>query len=48
MGYEPQSGIVFLRFTQDIVTLITRLEENFTKYELEQVSRLTSSYAIRL
>ena len=48
IGYEPQSGTVFLRFTQDIVPLITRLEENFTKYELEQVSRLTSSYAIRL
>ena len=48
IGYEPQTGIVFLRFTQDIVPLITRLEENFTKYELEQVSRLTSSYAIRL
>ena len=48
IGYESQSGIVFLRFTQDIVPLITRLEENFTKYELEQVSRLTSSYAIRL
>ena len=48
IGYEPQSGIVFLRFTQDIVPLITRLEENFTKYGLQQVSRLTSSYAIRL
>ena len=48
IGYEAQSGIVFLRFNQDIVPLITRLEENFTKYELEQVSRLTSSYAIRL
>lgn len=48
IGYEPQSGIVFLRFTQDIVPLITRLEENFTKYEIEQTARLTSSYAIRL
>ena len=48
IGYEQHSGIVFLRFTQDIVPLITRLEENFTKYELQQVSRLTSSYAIRL
>ena len=48
IGYEQQSGIVFLRFTQDIVPLITRLEENFTKYELQQVSKLTSSYAIRL
>ncbi|MBV6621192.1 replication initiation protein, partial [Acinetobacter baumannii] len=43
-----QSGIIFLRFTQDIVPLITRLEENFTKYEFQQVSRLSSSYAIRL
>ena len=48
IGYESQSGIIFLRFTQDIVPLITRLEENFTKYELQQVSRLSSSYAIRL
>ena len=48
IGYEPNSGIVFLRFTQDIVPLITRLEENFTKYELQQVAKLTSTYAIRL
>lgn len=48
IGYENDSGIVFLRFTQDIVPLITRLEENFTKYELQQVSEVTSSYAIRL
>ena len=48
IGYEPNSGIVFLRFTQDIVPLVTRLEENFTKYELQQVARLTSAYAIRL
>ena len=48
IGYETKSGIIFLRFTQDIVPLITRLEENFTKYEIQQVSRLTSTYAIRL
>lgn len=48
IGYEDHSGIVYMRFTQDIVPLITRLEENFTKYELQQISRLTSAYAIRL
>lgn len=48
IGYEKDSGIVFLRFTQDVVPLITRLKENFTKYELEQVSELTSMYSIRL
>lgn len=48
IGYEAQSGLVFLRFSQDVVPLITRLEENFTSYELQQVSKLTSAYAIRL
>jgi plasmid replication initiation protein len=48
IGYEDQSGLVYLRFTQEVVPLITRLEENFTKYEIKQISKLTSSYAIRL
>lgn len=48
IGYEQKSGIVYLRFTQEIVPLITRLEANFTKYDLQQVSKLTSAYAIRL
>lgn len=48
IGYEPNSGLVYLRFTQDIVPLITRLEENFTQYNLKQISKLTSMYAIRL
>jgi len=28
--------------------LITRLEEQFTKYEIQQISNLTSAYAVRL
>ena len=28
--------------------MITRLEEQFTKYDIEQVSGLTSAYAVRL
>lgn len=48
IGYEKDSGFVFLRFTQEVVPLITRLEEQFTSYELVQVSKLTSTYAIRL
>jgi plasmid replication initiation protein len=31
-----------------VVPFITRLEEQFTKYELQQVSSLSSAYAIRL
>jgi plasmid replication initiation protein len=30
------------------VPLITRLEEQFTKYELQQISDLSSAYAVRL
>jgi plasmid replication initiation protein len=37
-----------MRFTSDVVPLITRLENNFTSYEIEQVANLDSSYAIRL
>ena len=45
-GYEQDSGLVFLRFSQDVVPLITRLEVNFTSYEIQQISSLTSAYAI--
>lgn len=48
IGYEEQSGLVYLRFTQDVVPLITRLEENFTRYELHQIAKLSSTYAIRM
>lgn len=48
IGYEKDAGIVYLRFTHDVVPLITRLEEQFTSYELEQVKNLNSGYAIRL
>lgn len=48
IGYEKNTGIVYLRFTHDVVPLITRLEAQFTSYELAQVKKLTSSYAIRL
>ena len=48
IGYEKATGTVFLRFTVDVVPLITRLENNFTSYEIEQVANLDSGYAIRL
>lgn len=48
IGYEKATGMVYMRFTADVVPLITRLEEQFTSYELEQVSQLGSGYAIRL
>lgn len=48
IGYEKDVGMVYLRFTKDVVPLITRLEEQFTSYELEQVKSLSSGYAVRL
>lgn len=48
IGYEKATGTVYMRFTADVVPLITRLEEQFTSYELEQISQLGSGYAIRL
>lgn len=48
IGYEKNTGTVYLRFTADVVPLITRLEEHFTSYEIEQVASLDSAYAIRL
>jgi plasmid replication initiation protein len=48
VGYEKANGTVYLRFTSDIVPLITRLERKFTSYEIEQVASLDSGYAVRL
>lgn len=47
-GIEPDSGVVYIRFTSDVIPLITRLESHFTSYEIDRVANLTSSYAIRL
>lgn len=46
--YVEDEATVKLIFAPAIVPLITRLEEQFTKYELQQISSLTSAYAVRL
>lgn len=46
--YIDAEATVKLIFAPAIVPLITRLEEQFTKYELQQISNLTSAYAVRL
>ena len=48
IGYVDNEAVVKLIFAPAIVPLITRLEEHFTKYELQQVSQLSSAYAVRL
>jgi plasmid replication initiation protein len=48
IAYVEGEGLIQLIFAPDIVPEITRLEENFTSYELEQVAGLSSAYAVRL
>ena len=48
MQYEENSGCVSLRFGHEVIPLITKLEEQFTSYELQQIAGLKSAYSIRL
>ena len=48
VAYIDNEAVVRLIFSPAIVPLITKLEEQFTKYEIQQISKLTSAYAVRL
>jgi plasmid replication initiation protein len=48
MQYEENEACITLRFGHEVVPLITRLEANFTSYELQQITGLKSAYAVRL
>ena len=45
--YVEKEAIVKLIFSPAIVPLITRLEKHFTSYEIEQISKLNTGYAVR-
>lgn len=46
--YVDNSGFVVLYLSEEVISLISRLEEQFTKYHLEQVSSFKSKYSTRL
>lgn len=48
VSYIDGIGCVELTFTDTTVPLVIGLSENFTKYEIEQVSNLKSIYSLRL
>lgn len=48
ISYVEEEALVRLQFSSDVMPLITSLETRFTSYELEQVSSLSSAYAVRL
>jgi plasmid replication initiation protein len=47
-AYINGAGHVQVVFTPAVIQHITRLEEEFTSYQLEKVSRMTSAHAIRI
>jgi plasmid replication initiation protein len=46
--YLSEEGKVILRFSQDILPYLSKLKREFTRYELADVGKMTSIYAIRL
>ena len=46
--YVDTSGLIVLYLSNEVISLISRLSEQFTKYHLEQVSDFKSKYSIRL
>lgn len=46
--FDTDAGQVTLHFATEIIPYLSQLEQNFTRYRLQNVVQLTSSYAIRL
>ncbi|MEG0577770.1 MAG: replication initiation protein RepM [Bacilli bacterium] len=46
--YIKDKGMVVMYLNRNVINMISRLEEQFTKYHLSQISELTSQYSIRL
>lgn len=48
VSYIEELAMLEVIFTSDVFSLITRLEDNFTSYQLKQVNKFTSKYGVRL
>lgn len=48
IAYKPDSGEIRLTFAPGIIPYLTQLSREFTQYKLANVTRMTSTYAIRL
>ena len=46
--YADQQGYLSMQFTPDAIKYFTRLEKEFTSYDLKQIGNFTSVYAVRL
>jgi len=47
-SYVDGAGRIKVIFTSDVIKYITRLEKEFTSYQLEKVGNMTSAYAVRI
>lgn len=47
-AYVDGAGNVQVIFTSEVIKYITRLEAEFTSYQLEKVGKMTSAYAVRV
>jgi len=47
-AYVDGAGNIQVIFTPEVIKYITRLETEFTSYQLEKVSNMTSAYAVRI
>lgn len=47
-SYIDGAGRIKIVFTADVIKYITRLEKEFTSYQLEKVGNMTSAYAVRI
>ena len=46
--YVPSKGMIILKLSEEVISMISRLQANFTQYLLEQVSDFKSKHSIRL
>jgi plasmid replication initiation protein len=47
-AYIDGAGHIQIVFTPEVIKYITRLETEFTSYQLEKVGHMTSAYAVRI
>jgi plasmid replication initiation protein len=47
-AYIDGAGHIQIVFTPEVIKYITRLETEFTSYQLEKVGNMTSAYAVRI
>ncbi|MCF9000213.1 replication initiation protein RepM [Acinetobacter nectaris] len=48
VSYVDSNGLIVLYLSTEVISLISRLSEQFTRYYIEQVSDFKSKYSIRL